>query len=92
MKVIKSDYLPQLPDSVKELVLDGIYGLFSVSQDGAGGEYAVVIGEQDTAYLLGHEGQVVRVLKGEDYSHLDLREALTFSGVDSTALRVNALF
>lgn len=88
MKVMSAECLPQLPDNVKELVLDGVYGLFSVDQGRE--EYAVVIGKESTAFLLGHEGEVVRMVTGPDYSNLDLREAVTFSSVNHGSVRVNA--
>lgn len=88
MKVMSAECLPKLPDNVKELVLDGVYSLFSV--DRGREEYAVVIGQDATAFLLGHEGEVVRMVTGSDYSCLDLREAVTFSSVNHGSVRINA--
>lgn len=88
MKVMNAEFLPKLPDNVKELVLDGVYGLFSVEQGKE--EYAVVIGKECKAYLLGHEGEVVRMVTGSDYTGLDLREAVTFSSVNHGSIRINA--
>jgi len=85
---MSAECLPELPDNVKELVLDGVYGLFAV--DRGNEEYAVVIGREATAYLLGHEGEVVRIVTGDDYSQLDLREAVTFSRVNHGSIRINA--
>ncbi|MFY1055113.1 hypothetical protein ACOQNP_26155 [Ectopseudomonas khazarica] len=89
MKVMSAESLPKLPDNVKELVLDGVYGLFSV--DHGKEEYAVVIGKESTAYLLGHEGEVRTIVQGADYSNLELREPVTFSRVNRGFARINAM-
>lgn len=88
MKVINPQSLPGLPDNVKELVSDGVYGLFSV--DRGAEEYALVLGQEATAYLLGGDGHVMEVVTGEGYSELDLAEAVTFYTENSGAVRINA--
>lgn len=88
MRVLNAENLPGLPENVKELVADGVYALFSV--DHGREEYAVVIGKDATAFLLDHQGEVVEVVRGQDFANLNLREPVTFSNIKNHAVRVNA--
>lgn len=88
MKIIHPQSLPELPDNVKDLVSDGVYGLYAVGR--GAGEYALVLGQEPTAYLLGRDGHVMQVVTGDSYSNLDLAEAVTFSTSNTGAVRINA--
>ncbi|WP_139121069.1 hypothetical protein [Pseudomonas mosselii] len=88
MKIIHPQSLPALPDNVKELVSDGVYGLFSVERGME--RYALVLDQESTAFLLGSDGHVMEVLTGDSYTNLDLAEAVTFSTANSGAVRINA--
>lgn len=88
MKIIHKQNLPELPSNVKELVSDGVYGLFTVG--GEDNEYALVLGQESTAYLLDSDGNINEVVMGEEYSNLDLAEAITFYDEESRATRINA--
>lgn len=89
MKIIHPQSLPELPDNVKDLVSDGVYGLYSVGRGAE--EYALVLGQESTAYLLGRDGHVMKVVTGDSYSNLDLAEAVTFSTSNTGAVRINAV-
>lgn len=88
MKVMHPQSLPGLPENVKELVSDGVYGLFSV--DRGAEEYALVLGQECTAYLLRGDGHVMEVVTGEEYTSLNLAEAVTFNIESSGTVRINA--
>ncbi|MCF5724983.1 hypothetical protein [Pseudomonas syringae] len=88
MKIMHPQSLPGLPDNVKELVSDGVYGLFSVGH--RDDEYALVLGKESTAYLLSADGHVTEMVTGEEYSNLDLAEAVTFYDEYSNTVRINA--
>lgn len=88
MKIIHPQSLPALPENVKELVSDGVYGLFSVAR--GAGTYALVLDRESTAFLLGNDGNVIEAITGEQFSRLNLAEAITFSAAHTGAARINA--
>jgi len=86
MRTANPDDFPNLTESTKLLISNGVYSLFSIKNRKE--KYAVVIGSEKKAYLLDDTGFALEIIYGNDIDSLNIDEILIFNIADEFAIFV----